>query len=149
MKIVMGCDHGAFEYKEQIKAMLEGEGHEIIDCGCYSTDAVDYPDIAVKCTDKIISGEAEKGIVLCGTGIGISIACNKVNGIRCGLCTDATMARLTREHNDANMLAMGGRIIGIELAKDIVHTFLSTNFSNGERHMNRLNKLADIEKQQH
>ena len=141
MKIAVGCDHGAYEYKETIRSMLENEGHQVLDCGCFNADAVDYPDIAVKTAGLVVSGEADTGIVMCGTGIGISMAANKVKGIRCGLCTDTTMARLTREHNDANMLAMGARIIGIELAKDIVHTFLQTEFSNGERHIKRIEKL--------
>ncbi|WP_304472910.1 ribose 5-phosphate isomerase B [uncultured Faecalibaculum sp.] len=146
MKIAIGCDHGAFEYKEEIRNMLESEGHIVTDCGCYSSEAVDYPDIAVKTANMVVSGEADTGIVMCGTGIGISMAANKVKGIRCGLCTDTTMARLTREHNDANMLAMGARIIGIELAKDIVHAYLSTPFSNGERHVKRIEKLMAEEK---
>ena len=103
-------------------------------------------DLAKAVAEKVANHEVEKGIVICGTGIGISIAANKVKGIRCGLCTNKTMARLTREHNDANVLSMGQRIIGIEVAKDIVHTFLSTPFSNGERHVRRIEKLAEMEK---
>lgn len=146
MKIAIGCDHGAFDYKETIKKMLLDEGYEVEDCGAYSDAAVDYPDIAFKTAELVAQNKADKGIVLCGTGIGISIAANKVEGIRCALCTDTTMARLTREHNNANMLAMGQRIIGIELCKDIVHTFLNTSFSEGERHINRINKISAIEK---
>lgn len=141
MKIAIGCDHGAYEYKETIRKMLEEEGYMVTDCGCYSEASVDYPDIAQKTASLVQTGEADTGIVLCGTGIGISIACNKLKGIRCALCTDTTMARLTREHNNANMLAMGARIIGIELAKDIVHTYLETPFSNDERHIRRIEKL--------
>lgn len=148
MKIAIGNDHGAVEYKDIIKAMLMEEGHEVIDCGTNSTDSCDYPDYAKAVADKVVSGEVEKGIVICGTGIGISIAANKVKGIRCGLCTNTTMARLTREHNDANVLSMGQRIIGIETAKDIVHTFLSTPFSNGERHKRRIEKITEIENNQ-
>ena len=148
MKIAIGNDHGAVEYKDIIKAMLTEEGHEVIDCGTNSTDSCDYPDYAKAVADKVVSGEVEKGIVICGTGIGISIAANKVKGIRCGLCTNTTMARLTREHNDANVLSMGQRIIGIETAKDIVHTFLSTPFSNGERHKRRIAKITEIENNQ-
>lgn len=146
MKIAIGCDHGAFDYKETIKTMLIDEGYEVEDCGAYSDAAVDYPDIALKTAQLVAENKADKGIVMCGTGIGISIAANKVEGIRCALCTDTTMARLTREHNDANMLAMGQRIIGIELCKDIVHTFLTTDFSEGERHINRIHKITAIEK---
>lgn len=141
MKIAIGCDHGAYEYKETIRKMLEDEGYSVTDCGCYSEASVDYPDIAQKTASLVQTGEADTGIVLCGTGIGISIACNKLKGIRCALCTDTTMAHLTREHNNANMLAMGARIIGIELAKDIVHTYLETPFSNDERHIRRIDKL--------
>lgn len=148
MKIVIGCDHGAYDYKETLKDMLQAEGHEMTDVGCYSSEAVDYPDIAKALCARVLSGEVDKGIILCGTGIGVSIACNKINGIRCGLCTNSTMAELTRAHNDANVLAMGARIIGIELAKDIVHTFLDTEFSNAPRHIGRIEKLAEIEKEQ-
>ena len=146
MKIAMACDHGAFTYKEEIKKMLTEEGHEIIDCGCYSEASVDYPDMAKACAEKVANHEVETGIVMCGTGIGISIAANKVKGIRCGLCTNTTMARLTREHNNANMLAMGQRTTGIEVAKDIVHTFLNTKFSEGERHIKRIEKISAMEK---
>lgn len=145
MKIAMACDHGAIDYKDEIKKMLESEGHEVIDCGCYSHDSVDYPDYAYRCAQLVVNKEVDRGIVLCGTGIGISIAANKVKGIRCALCTDTTMARLTREHNNANMLALGQRTTGIEVAKDIVKTFLSTDFSNGERHSIRIDKITEIE----
>ena len=148
MKIGMACDHGAYTYKEEIKKMLQEEGHEIIDCGCHDTSSVDYPDMAKACADLVASGQVEKGIVMCGTGIGISIAANKVKGIRCALCTDVTMARLTREHNDANMLSMGQRTTGIETCKDIVHTFLNTPFSEGERHKGRIAKIRAIEDNQ-
>jgi ribose 5-phosphate isomerase B len=145
MKIAIACDHGAYDYKETLKAMLLEEGYEVEDCGCHSTDSVDYPDYANAAAKLVAAGEVEKGIVLCGTGIGISIAANKVKGIRCALCTDTTMARLTREHNDANMLAMGQRTTGIEVCKDIVHAFLETPFSQGERHKGRIAKISAIE----
>ena len=146
MKIAIACDHGAFDYKETIKEMLIEEGHEVIDCGCTGTDSVDYPDYGSACAKLVASNEVERGIVMCGTGIGISISANKVKGIRCALCTDVTMARLTREHNDANMLSVGQRTTGIETVKDIVHTFLNTPFSNGERHIARIQKIAELEK---
>lgn len=146
MKIAIGNDHGAVDYKNTIMEMLREEGHEVINCGTDSYESCDYVDYGKAVAQKVASGEAEKGIVICGTGIGISIAANKVKGIRCGLCTNTTMARLTREHNDANVLSMGQRIIGIEVAKDIVHTFLSTPFSHGERHVRRIEKLAEMEK---
>lgn len=145
MKIGMACDHGAYTYKEEIKRMLIDEGHEVVDCGCHDTNSVDYPDMAKACADLVANKEVDKGIVMCGTGIGISIAANKVKGIRCALCTDVTMARLTREHNDANMLSMGQRTTGIETCKDIVHTFLNTPFSEGERHKGRIAKISAIE----
>ncbi|HAM30639.1 ribose 5-phosphate isomerase B [Erysipelotrichaceae bacterium 66-17] len=145
MKIGIACDHGAVEYKTEIIAMLVEQGHEVIDCGCDGKESVDYPDYGYKCAKLVQSGEVEKGIVMCGTGIGIGISANKVKGIRCGLCFDTTMARLTREHNDANMLAVGQRTTGIEVVKDIVNTFLATPFSNGERHIKRIEKLMAIE----
>lgn len=148
MKIAMACDHGAIDYKDEIKSMLKRDGYEVIDCGCYSHDSVDYPDYAYRCARLVVDKEADRGIVLCGTGIGISIAANKVKGVRCALCTDTTMARLTREHNNANMLAMGQRTTGIEVAKDIVRTFLSTDFSNGERHKIRIDKITKIENEE-
>lgn len=148
MKVAIGNDHGAVEYKDEIRDMLVAEGYEVIDCGTNTLDSCDYPDYAKKVADLVVSQEVDRGIVICGTGIGISIAANKVKGIRCGLCTNTTMAKLTREHNDANVLSMGQRIIGIELAKDIVHTFLETPFSNGQRHKQRIAKIAEIEKEQ-
>lgn len=146
MKIVMANDHGAYTYKLEIKKMLEQEGYTVIDCGTNSKESVDYPDFAKACAEKVLSKEADLGIVLCGTGIGISIAANKIKGIRCGLCTNTTMARLTREHNDANILALGQRTTGIETCKDIVHTFIKTPFSNGERHKQRIEKISELEK---
>ena len=144
MKIAIACDHGAYEYKEMIKAMLEQEGHEVLDFGTDSTASVDYPDHALPCAQAVAKGEAERGIVLCGTGIGVSITANKVKGIRCALCSDPLSARLTREHNDSNMLAMGQRIIGSELAKEIVHVWLSTPFSEGERHQKRIATMSFV-----
>lgn len=146
MKIAMANDHGAYTYKLEIKKMLEQEGYTVIDCGTNSEESVDYPDYAKVCAEKVLSKEADLGIVLCGTGIGISIAANKIKGIRCGLCTNTTMARLTREHNDANILALGQRTTGIETCKDIVHTFIKTPFSKGERHKQRIEKISELEK---
>lgn len=146
MKIAMANDHGAYTYKLEIKKMLEQEGYTVIDCGTNSEESVDYPDYAKACAEKVLSKEADLGIVLCGTGIGISIAANKIKGIRCGLCSNTTMARLTREHNDANILALGQRTTGIETCKDIVHTFIKTPFSNGERHKQRIEKISELEK---
>ncbi len=146
MKIAMANDHGAVSYKNEIKQMLIQEGYEIIDLGCNDTSSVDYPDYGAACARMVASHEVDFGIVMCGTGIGISIAANKIKGIRCALCCDVTMAKLTREHNDANMLSMGQRTTGIETAKDIVHAFLNTPFSQGERHIQRIAKICELEK---
>ena len=145
MKIAIGNDHGAYVYKNEILDMLVKEGHEVINVGCDGPEYVDYPDYARQVADLVVNQNVDCGILLCGTGIGISIAANKVKGIRCALCTDTTMAKLTREHNDANILALGQRTTGIETAKDIVHTFLNTPFSNGERHIKRIQKIKEIE----
>ena len=114
MKIALACDHGAFEYKEIVKEMLTKEGHIVEDFGCYSTESVDYPDYAGPAAQSVADGKNDRGIVICGTGIGVSITANKIKGIRCALCSDPVSAKLTREHNDSNVLAMGQRIIGVE-----------------------------------
>lgn len=142
----MACDHGAFEYKEEIKAMLVKMGHEVEDFGCYNGDAVDYADMVIPAMDSIVAGNNENGIVLCGTGIGVSITANKVDGIRCALVHDCFTAHTTREHNDSNVLAMGQRVIGIELAKEIVRTWIATPFSKDERHQRRIDKIMALEK---
>ena len=147
MKIAVACDHGAYEYKEMIKEMLLSQGHEVVDFGTDSTASMDYPDTALPCAKAVASGECEHGIVMCGTGIGVSITANKVKGIRCALCSDPLSARLTREHNDSNMLAFGQRIIGSEMAKEIVNVWLGTPFSNGERHIQRIRKVMAIEEE--
>jgi ribose 5-phosphate isomerase B len=147
MIVAVGCDHGAWEYKKEIIRMLKDEGHEVLEFGCEAGEACDYPDVAEETACCVAEGRADTGILLCGTGIGISIAANKIPGIRCALCTDVTMARLTRDHNDANMLAMGQRTSGLETCKDIVRAFLSTPFSQGERHKGRIAKIAQLEDQ--
>lgn len=144
MKIAIASDHGGYDYKQKLIPYIESLGHQVLDLGCHGPASVDYPDYGIPCAQAVARGEADRGVVICGTGIGISISANKVPGIRCALCTDPVMARLTREHNDANMLAMGGRIIGIELAKGIVQVFLSTEFSGG-RHKTRIDKIAQYE----
>jgi len=144
MKIAIAADHGGYEYKQKLIPHIEQLGHEIVDMGCYSAESVDYPDYVVPCAEAVASGSAKLGIVICGTGVGASISANKVGKIRCALCTDPLMARLTREHNNANILALGGRIIGIELAKEIVSVFLSTDFLGG-RHQNRIDKITQYE----
>ena len=145
MKIAIGCDHGAFALKEVVKAHLEGKGYEVCDYGTYSLASCDYPDFAEKAAKAVASGECEKGIVLCTTGIGISIAANKVKGIRCALLHDIWSAKMTREHNDTNMMALGAAIVGEMLAKQIVDTWLGTEFSGEEKHQRRIDKITAIE----
>ena len=144
MKVAIGCDHGALALKESVKKVLAELGAEIDDIGTYTEDSVDYPDIAEKVCEKVISGEADRGVVLCGTGIGISMAANKIKGIRCALCGEAYSARMARAHNDANVLALGGRVLGPELAGDIVRTFFTQEFEGG-RHARRVGKIMALE----
>ena len=145
MKIVIGSDHAAYELKEAIKEKLIREGHEVIDVGCDSTESVDYPKYGHAVGRAVASGEAERGIAVCGSGIGISIACNKVPGIRAALCSDTYSAKMTRQHNDANLLCMGARVIGSCLALDIVDQFLSNEFEGG-RHKVRVDMMMELEK---
>jgi ribose 5-phosphate isomerase B len=144
MKIGLGSDHGGFELKEYIKEYLEKEGIEYVDYGTNSLDSVDYPDYGKKLAEAVVSGEVDRGIAICGTGIGISIACNKVKGIRCALCSDTYSARMSVEHNNANILALGGRVLGKDLALEIVSTWLKAKFQGG-RHERRINKISSIE----
>ena len=141
--IAIGCDHGGFELKQEIMKHLEDRGLEYKDFGTYDTASTDYPIYAKKVAEAIVSGECENGILICGTGIGISIAANKVKGIRCALCTDCFMAEATRLHNNTNVLALGGRVVGAGLALKIVDTFLNTEFSNDERHIRRIAQIED------
>lgn len=145
MRIAVGCDHGAFEYKEIVKKIVEEMGHELDDFGSYSKDSVDYPDFAGPAAKSVAKGINDRGIVICGTGIGVSITANKVQGIRCALCHDPVSARLTREHNNANVLALGQRIIGVEVLKEIVRVFIKTEFSKDERHQRRIDKVSMLE----
>ena len=144
MKVGVGSDHGGFELKEEVKKHLEKKGIEFVDYGTYSEESVDYPDYGKKVGEAVVSGDCDKGIVVCGTGIGISIAANKVKGVRCALCSESYSARMTRKHNDSNVLAMGGRVLGVELALDIVDTWLNTEFEGG-RHAKRVDKIIAIE----
>lgn len=146
MKIGVACDHGAFEYKEIVKELLTSLGHEVVDYGTNNTESCDYPDYAYACAKSVADGKNERGIVICGTGIGVSITANKVDGIRCALCSEPVSAKLTREHNNANMLAMGQRVIGVEVMKEIVKVFIDTPFSEDERHQRRIDKVMAIEK---
>ncbi|WP_312094956.1 ribose 5-phosphate isomerase B [Aminipila sp.] len=143
MKIAMACDHGGFELKEEIKTYLEKQGIQILDLGTHTTDSVDYPEYGEACGEAVVSGRADRGIVCCGTGIGISIAANKVKGVRCALCTSVQMAEMTRKHNDANILAMGGRITDTEAAKNITQAWLDTEFEGG-RHQRRVDMLNNM-----
>ena len=145
MKIAIGCDHGAFDLKNAVVKHLQGKGYEVCDFGCYSLDSCDYPDFAETAAKAVASGECEKGIVLCTTGIGISIAANKVKGIRCALLSDPLSARMTREHNDTNMMAMGAGIVGKNLALEIVDTWIGTEFSGEAKHQRRIDKITAIE----
>lgn len=143
MKIALASDHGGFELKETIKNHLLERSAEVIDLGTDSENSVDYPEYGRLCGETVASGKADLGIVVCGTGIGISIAANKVHGIRCGLCTSTEMARLTKQHNNANVLALGGRTTEPALAVDIVDTWLDTRFEGG-RHQRRVDMLDNM-----
>jgi ribose 5-phosphate isomerase B len=143
MKIAIASDHGGFELKEEIKKYLISENIEVIDLGTNSEESVDYPIYGKLCGDAVMSGNADRGIVCCGTGIGISIAANKVKGIRCALCTDVHMAEMTRKHNDSNMLALGGRTVSVKDALEISKTWLYTEFEGG-RHKRRVDMLDEM-----
>lgn len=140
MKIAIASDHGGFELKSELIQKLISDGHDIYDLGTYSTDSVDYPLYGKLCAEAVLSEKAARGIVVCGSGIGISIAANRFKGIRCALCTSVKMAELSRMHNNANMLALGGRLTSTEKAFKIVDTWLSTDFEGG-RHERRINAL--------
>ncbi len=142
MKIALGADHGGFQLKEKVKECLIENGYEILDLGSYSEESVDYPEYGRAVGEAVLDKSADFGIIICGTGIGISISANRLKGVRAALCTDSTMARLTREHNDANVLALGARITGDVLALDIVNTFLTTEFEGG-RHARRIGKIEE------
>ena len=144
MKIAIGCDHGGFELKNEIIKFLENEKHEVKDFGTYSTGSCDYPDVALPVAEAVVGKEYEFGILICGTGIGIGIAANKVPGIRAALCSDTFSAHATREHNNANVLTMGQRVVGTGLALDIVKTFITSKFE-GDRHQKRIDKISAIE----
>ena len=145
MKIAIGCDHGALALKNAVITHLEAKGYEVVNFGTDTLDSCDYPDYAGAAAKAVASGECEKGIVLCTTGIGVAIAANKVKGIRCALLSDVMSARLTREHNDTNMMAIGAGVVGQMLALEIVDTWLNTAFSQGERHQRRIDKMMALE----
>ena len=143
--IAIGCDHAAVGFKNAIIEHLRKNGFDVKDYGCDGEKSVDYPDYALKVAEDVAAGKCEKGILICGTGIGMCIAANKVKGIRCAHCSDTFSAKATRMHNDANILAMGERTIGLGLALEIVDCFVNTPFSGDVRHVRRLDKIAEIE----
>ncbi|TVY09279.1 ribose 5-phosphate isomerase B [Paenibacillus cremeus] len=145
MKIAMGADHAGYRLKDELKPFIEALGHQVEDCGAGGSESVDYPDFALAVCEKVVAGEADKGILICGTGIGMTIAANKVPGIRCALVHDLFSAKATREHNDSNVLSMGERVIGPGVAQEIVKIWLETEFSGGERHVNRVCKVKALE----
>jgi len=145
MKVAIGCDHGGINLKPVLIDYLNKKGIEYVDCGTFDVSSVDYNDFAEKVCEKVVSGDCERGILICGTGIGMSIVANKIKGIRCGHCHDVFSAKMTREHNDANVLAFGERVIGPGLMLEIVDAFLNTEFSNGERHIRRVQKIKALE----
>ncbi|MBH5320548.1 ribose 5-phosphate isomerase B [Paenibacillus sp. GSMTC-2017] len=146
MKIAIGADHGGYQLKNVLVPFIQSLGYEIEDVGCSCEQSVDYPDYALPVAELVASGKADRGILICGTGIGMSIAANKHPGIRCALVHDMFSAQATRDHNDTNVLAMGERIIGPGVAQEIVRIWLTTPFSNGERHVGRINKVMQLEK---
>lgn len=144
MKISLACDHGGLDLKEAVRKHLEALGHEVADFGTYTRDSCDYSDFAAPAARAVANGDCQRGIVICTTGIGMSIAANKVKGIRCALLSDLMSARLTRQHNDTNMMAMGQGVVGEKLALEIVDAWLTTEFEGG-RHARRVGKVMDLE----
>ncbi|EFI42035.1 ribose 5-phosphate isomerase B [Peptoniphilus sp. oral taxon 386] len=146
MRVGFGSDHAGFFLKEILKKHLEEKGFECVDYGTYSEDRVDYPDYGKLVGEKVASGEVDKGVLICGTGIGISISANKVKGVRAAVCSEPYSAKMTVRHNDANIIAMGARVVGEDVAKMIVDTFFSEEFEGG-RHLDRVNKMMKIEEE--
>lgn len=146
MKISIGCDHGALALKERIVTHLSRQGYEVMDFGTHTADSCDYPDFAAAAARAVADGQCERGIVLCTTGIGVSISANKIPGIRCALLSDTWTAKMTRLHNDTNMMALGAGVVGENLALEVVDTWLKTEFSGEARHQRRIDKLMALEK---
>ena len=146
MKIAVACDHGGLNLKKTLIAYLEKNGHEVKNFGTDTFDSCDYPDFAVQAAEAVASGECERGIVVCSSGIGVSIVANKVPGVRCAHCHDTYCAKYTRLHNDANMIAFGEKVVGVGLMEELVSIFLTTEFEGGERHERRVAKIAELEK---
>ena len=144
MTVALGCDHAGWELKERLKAWLIQTGHQVLDFGTHSPDPVDYPDYALQVADSVASGKAERGVLVCGTGIGMAMVANKVPGVRAAFCPDPFTARLSREHNDANVLTLGGRLMGREMAIEILGIWLATPFEGG-RHNRRIAKIREAE----
>lgn len=147
MKIALACDHGGYALKEKIKGWLAEAGYQVRDFGCCSAESVDYSDHAIPAAEAVAKAEADRAVVICTTGIGVSISANKVKGVRCALCADTMTARMTREHNDTNALALGAGVVGENLAKEILFTWLTTPFSGAERHRRRIDKISAYESQ--
>lgn len=147
MRVAIGADQGGYELKQQVAEFLIAQGYVVSDLGIHRLESVDYPDIAVLVARAVAAGEAERGILICGTGIGVSLAANKVDGVRAALCTDCYMARMAREHNDAQILCLGGRVLGVGSALDIVQVFLGSEFLGG-RHARRVDKISALERKE-
>lgn len=146
MRIALGCDHAGFPLKQRAVAVIEKAGHVVVDCGTDSTCSVDYPDFALKVGNTIREGAADRGVLICGSGVGICVAANKIPGIRAGVCHDTYSAHQGVEHDDMNILCIGGRIVGEELVVELITAYLKAQFSKEERHLRRLNKVLDIER---
>lgn len=146
MRIALGCDHGGFPLKQRIVSVVQAAGHDVVDCGTDSSCSVDYPDFALKVGQTILAGSADRGVLLCGSGVGISVAANKIPGIRAGVCHDTYSAHQGVEHDDMNVLCLGARIIGEELAVELVRAFVNARFTQEERHQRRLDKVLAIER---
>lgn len=144
MTVALGCDHAGWELKERLRAWLIQAGHQVLDFGTHSPDPVDYPDYAIQVADSVANGKAERGVLICGTGIGMAMAANKIPGVRAAFCPDLFTARLSREHNDSNVLTLGGRLMGREMAIEILGIWLATPFQGG-RHSRRIAKITEAE----
>ena len=146
MRIALGCDHAGFPLKQRVASLVQSAGHQVIDCGTDTNCAVDYPDYARKVGETIIADRADRGILLCGSGVGVSVAANKIPGIRAAICHDTYSAHQGVEHDSMNVLCIGARIVGEEVATELIQAFLKAKFANEERHVRRLNKLLEIER---
>ncbi|WP_397571912.1 ribose 5-phosphate isomerase B [Schlesneria sp. T3-172] len=146
MRIALGCDHAGFPLKQRVASLIQAAGHQVIDCGTDSNCSVDYPDYARKVGETIIADQADRGILVCGSGVGVSVAANKIPGIRAAICHDTYSAHQGVEHDSMNVLCIGARIVGEEVATELVKAFMSAEFSSDERHVRRLNKVLDIER---